>query len=149
MTDPDTSRMLAEVRAANAELAKRAVAPIWYHPALGLLAGGYVAIQAAPIPAQLVYFAVFLLGLAGLVYAYRRKTGMWISGLRAGRTRWVAAALAVAMVATFGIAAWLERRVGIHGAFLVGGVVIAVITTVQGFVWEAAFRRDLREDAGL
>jgi hypothetical protein len=145
----DAHRLLDEVRAANDELAKRAVAPVWYHPALGLLSGGYVAVQAAPIAARLIYLAVFLLGLAGLVHAYRRKTGMWVSGFRAGRTRWVAIALMIVMILTYAVAAWLELRVGVHGAFLIGGAILAVVTTAQGFLWEAAFRRDLREDAGL
>lgn len=147
--DEDALRMLAEVEAANADLAERAKAPVWYHPVLGLLAGGYVAVHAAPLVWRLVYAAAFFAGLFLLVQAYRRKTGMWVSGLRAGRTRWVAAALGVIMLLTFVTAAWLEWRAGVHGAFLVGGAFLVVVTTIQGFVWEAAFRADLRDGRPL
>jgi len=44
--DEDALRMLAEVEAANTDMAERAKAPIWYHPALGLLMGGLCAVQA-------------------------------------------------------------------------------------------------------
>jgi len=149
LPETDTARMLAEVEAARSDLADRARAPLWYHPALGLLAGGYVAVQAAPMGARFAYMALSAVGLLLLVRAYRRKTGMWVSGFRAGRTRWVALALLAVLWGVMGLTMWLEWQVGVRGAFLVGGLVVAVATTIQGFVWEAAFRRDLSEGGDL
>jgi hypothetical protein len=149
ISETDAARMLAEVEAARGDLAHRARAPIWYHPVLGLLAGGLLAVQAAPLAARIAYLPLFAVGLILLVRAYRRKTGMWVSGFRAGRTRWVAVALLVAIWATMGVALWLEWQVGLRGALLVGGLIVTVATTIQGFVWEAAFRRDLDEGGGL
>ena len=40
---------LAAVRAARADLARRAKAPLWYHPVLGLLTGGLIAVQVFPL----------------------------------------------------------------------------------------------------
>lgn len=146
--DEDALRMMAEVEAANADLAERAKAPTWYHPALGLLMGGIVAAQGLPIVGKIAAYLVFAAGLALLVRAYKRHTGMWINGYRAGRTRWVAGGLAVLATLSMLIAVWLQRERGLTAAPLVFGALIAVIVTIGGFVWEAAFRADLR-DGGI
>lgn len=148
-TTDETASMLAEVRAANAELSRRAVAPLWYHPALGLLCGGAVAIHAAPIGARLVYMLAFGLGLILLVKAYRRKTGLWVSGFRRGRTRWLTFSMVPVAMGTLWLTSWLEWERGVQGAFLIGGAGLAVLTTAYGFAWEALFRRDMREGGSL
>lgn len=147
--DEDALRMLAEVEAANADLAKRAKAPLWYHPALGFLIGALIAVQGQPTPILLVFYAAYIAGLALLVRAYKRHTGLWVSGYRAGRTRWVA--LGLATLATIGgvIAVWLLRERGLTSAPLIFGAIVAVIVTIGGFVWEAAFRADLRDGRPL
>ena len=147
--DEDALRMLAEVEAANADMAERAKAPVWYHPALGLLIGGIVAAQGLPAVGKIGAYLVFAAGLSLLMRAYKRHTGMWINGYRAGRTRWVAVGLAV--LATLGmlIAVWLQRERGLTAAPLVFGALIGVIVTIGGFVWEAAFRADLRDGRPL
>ena len=147
--DEDASRMLAEVQAANSEMAERAKAPVWYHPALGLLMGGLAAVQAAPVAWQYGYFVVAGLGVWLLVKAYIRKTGMWVNGYRAGRTRIVAVSLATLTAATMLTSAWLFHSKHVTFAPLVAGVIVATIATVAGFVWEAAFRKDLREGGSL
>lgn len=149
MTDPDATRMLAEVQAANAELARRAVAPIWYHPTLGLLIGGLVAVQGAPLTFIGAYYAAFGIGIVMLVAAYKKRTGLWISGYRPGRTRVVAIGLAVTVGLIMVGSLWLQRSAGVTWAMQLGGGITAVIITAGGFVWEAAFRRDLREGGSL
>lgn len=149
MPDNDTARMLAEVQAANAELARRARAPVWYHPALGLLVGGLVAVQGAPLPFLGVYYAAFGIGLAMLVAAYTKRTGIWVNGYRSGRTRMVAIGLGVMITVIILGSTWLQRSAGMTWAPPVGGAIAAVITTAAGFLWEAAFRRDLRDESGL
>jgi len=149
MTDPDASRMLAEVQAANAELAKRAVAPIWYHPALGLMVGGLIAVQGSELTFLGAYYAVFSIGLVMLMAAYKKHTGLWINGYRPGRTRVVAIGLAVTVTLIMWGSLWLYRSAGVTWAMVLGGGVSAVITTAGGFLWEAAFRRDLRDGGSL
>jgi len=148
MTDPtaaETASMLAEVRAANAELARRAVAPVWYHPALGLLAGGLAVVQAADPPWAGVYYAAFSLGLLLLVAAYKKHTGLWVSGFRPGRTRTVAIALSVLLVGILLGTSVLARLGGVVWAPYAGGALVTILTTAAGFAWEAALRRDLAE----
>jgi hypothetical protein len=145
----DALRMLAEIKAANTGMAERLKAPTWYHPALGLLTGGLAAVQAAPVIWMYVYYVVFGLGLVVLVRSYMRKTGMWVSGYRAGRTRIVAVSLAVITGALMVNSAWLFRSKHLTWVPLVTAVVLAVIVTIAGFVWEAAFRKDMREGGSL
>ncbi|KSB90964.1 hypothetical protein AS593_12480 [Caulobacter vibrioides] len=145
----DAARMLAEVETANADLARRARAPLWYHPALGLLVGAVAAVQGQAIPLMLGVYAVFVVGLLLLVKAYKRRTGLWVSGYRAGRTRWVAVGLAVVTALAVLGSALLAREHGLTAAPFVLGAVVAAIVTVGGFVWEAAFRRDLRDGGAL
>ncbi|MBO9558224.1 MAG: hypothetical protein J7515_06505 [Caulobacter sp.] len=145
----DAARMMAEIQAANAELARRAVAPGWYHAALGLLMGGLIAVQGAPVPAIFGYYLVFGLGCWLLFQAYRRRTGMWINGYRAGRTRWVAIGLAVLFGLIMVSSVHLLRERGLIWAPWAGGAIAAVVVTLGGYVWEAAFRRDLRDGGSL
>ncbi|MFY8208724.1 MAG: hypothetical protein ACOVOE_05215 [Caulobacter sp.] len=147
--DEDALRMLAEVEAANADLAERAKAPVWYHPALGLLIGALIAVQGQPTPILAAVYAACIVGMVVLVRAYKRHTGLWIGGYRAGRTRWVALGLATLVTIGGVIAVWLLRERGLTAAPLVFGAIVAVIVTIGGFVWEAAFRADLRDGGHL
>lgn len=149
MTDNDPATMLAEVRAANEELAKRAVAPVWYHPALGLLVGGLMAVQGADLSFVGAYYAAFSIGLVMLVAAYKKHTGLWINGYRSGRTRVVAIGLALTVTLIMLGSLWLQRSAGVTWAMVLGGAITAIITTAAGFLWEAAFRHDLRKGGGL
>lgn len=147
--DEDALRMLAEIEAANTDMAERAKAPIWYHPALGLLMGGLCAVQGAPTPIMFGYYAVFIVGVILLVRAYVKRTGLWVSGYRAGRTRWVAVGLATISTGLMLLSAWLLHvRKEALAPFVFGGL-IALIVTIGGFVWEAAFRADLRDGRPL
>jgi hypothetical protein len=145
----DAARMMAEVQAANTELARRAVAPGWYHWTLGLLLGGVIAVQGAPLIAVYGYYLVFGLGCWLLMRAYRRHTGLWINGYRAGRTRWVAVGLAVIFAAIMLGSVYLQREHGVAWAGWAGGALVAVVATIGGYLWEAAFRRDLRDGGSL
>lgn len=142
--DPaEAARQLADLEQSRAELARRIVAPWWYHPALGLVTASMIAMLAAPLVWRLVHLA-FVFGACWLLMrAYKRRTGVWVHGWRAGRTRWVSAGLA-AVVLAVGLASvglWLATgEVLIH--FVAAGLV-AVLVTAAGPLWEAAFRRDL------
>lgn len=143
MSSSDPQAALDLISDANRKLAQRAKAPGWYHYAKGLLVGGLLAVQAAPIPWVIGFYVLYLVGLGLLVRAYRRKTGMWIPGYRAGRTRWVAFGLAALLAVIFLGAIVIHRRTGSEAIYFAGGAVLAVMVTIGGYVWEAAFRRDL------
>ncbi|MFQ4149191.1 hypothetical protein AAGW05_10900 [Arthrobacter sp. LAPM80] len=102
--------------------ADRLVTPWWYHPALGLLAAGFVLIYALGNPVVMVAGVVlYFAGLGVLVGSYVKKTGVWIGGLSAGKaSRW----------------AWC--LVGMFVVCLLGGVAAARVAAVDWVAWLAA-----------
>jgi len=143
MSETERREALAAIAAANRRMADQAKAPGYYHPALGLLAGGAVAVQEATLPWRLAYYVVLVAALALLARAYRRKTGLWIPGYRAGRTRWVAVSAATLFVALTLGALWLTTETHVHGAAMAAGGLVAVLVAAAGYFWERAYRRDL------
>jgi hypothetical protein len=143
--ESDQSPRLALEQAAHAHaiLSQRARAPVWYHPALGLLVGGLVAAQAAPAGLSLFYLPVFSLGLVLLVRTYQRRTGLWISGYRRGRTRLVAVSAAALTLAIMLGGVYLRFEGGFVWAPLAAAPLAAALVTWAGFVWERAYRADL------
>ena len=113
---------LAAVAEARRAAADRLVTPWWYHPVLGALFAGYaVAIALGNTWVLLGGIVVFFAGLALLVSAYRRKTGIWLSGFEAGgATRW----------------AYL---MGVAGGLCIAAAVLLSFTDVSdGWVWAVA-----------
>jgi hypothetical protein len=143
MSSSDPQAALDLISDANRKLVQRAKAPGWYHWVLGLLVGGLCAVQPAGMPWVIAYYAVYLVGLWLIVRGYRRHTGMWIPGYRAGRTRRVAFGLAAIVASSFLAAILFARRTGFHEAYWIAGALQTVVVIIGGYVWQAAFRRDL------
>jgi hypothetical protein len=134
---------LDQIAAANRDMADRVKAPGWYSWSLSLMMGGLVAMMEAPPLWLIAYEAAFLVGLALLVRAYRRRTGVWIPGYRAGRTRWVAVGGAAVYLVIIITAVWLDREMGVRGACIAAGIAVAALTRLHCRLWERAYRRDL------
>ncbi len=133
---------LAAVRATREEAARRAMAPWWYHVSLGLLLGALSAAMAGPIELLIAVEIGVLVSITLLVRAYRRHTGFWIPGYRAGRTRWVAISSAVIGGGAMLAGVWFQRH-GVAWAPIAAGLFLAPFMTLRGYAWEAAYRRDL------
>lgn len=126
---PDTGAMnsgdeasLAAVAAARRAAADRLGTPWWYHPVLGALFAGYaVAIALGNAWVLLGGLVAFFAGLALLVSAYRRKTGIWLSGHQnAPASRW----------------AYLMGLVGALG--FVGAILLSYTDVSDAWVWAVA-----------
>src|SRR4051794_21015344 len=102
----DVAAQLAAITDTRAAVADRIVTPGWYHPVLGLLIAAYViGLGLGNIGVKLASGVLFCLAAGALARAYRQRTGVWVSGLEAGRAgRW-AGALG-AMVGVVAITAW-------------------------------------------
>ena len=136
---------LDEVRAGRAAAADRLVTPWWYHPALGILLGGYIVALVLGSPnVRLLAVVVFLVGLFGLMRAYKRLTGVWISGFDAGRaSRW-AYAMGAAVAVAIGLAFWGHAVFDAAWPVIAAGVLAAVSVVVLGHRFDTALREQLR-----
>lgn len=143
ISEAESLEALNQIAAANREMADRVKAPGWYSWTLSLMMGGLVAMMEAPTLWLIAYELVFLVALGFLVGAYRRRSGVWIPGYRAGRTRWVAIGGGAVYLVIVMTAIWLNREMGVRGACVVAGVIMAALTRVHCYVWEKAYRRDL------
>ena len=140
----DAEAQLAALRSQRAALAERAVQPWWYDALLGLLLFGFVSSYAVHSSwITLAALAVFLVCLRGMVALYARRTGLWVSGFRQGRTRravlvWAAFALLVLLA---GFAADDHWR----GSMVVAGAVLGVGVALISRWWTRIYVAELRE----
>ena len=140
----DAEAQLAALRFQRAALAERAVQPWWYDALLGLLLFGFVSSYAVHSSwITLAALAGFLVCLRGMVALYARRTGLWVSGFRQGRTRravlvWAAFALLVLLA---GFAADDHWR----GSMAVAGAVLGVGVALISRWWTRIYVAELRE----
>ena len=129
MSDPahepgprDESDPLAAVAAARRAAADRLVTPWWYHPILGgLTVVMMMTVALGEDLTMLVGPAVFFVGIALLVLAYRRQTGVWVGGLDSPAAAPLAAVVGVVV-----------------GAGLVVSISMGVLGVPAGFIWALA-----------
>ncbi|HLU29677.1 MAG TPA: hypothetical protein VKZ65_14700 [Glycomyces sp.] len=148
MAPREARAALEVVTDSRSEMAERLVTPWWYHPVLGILLGGFMAVLGVGVPTSVMLglMVLYFGGIGVLAWAYRRLTGVWVNGFEVGprsrrsATRLGATAIALALVgAVFGLGldlAWVP---------VCCGVAIAVVTTVWGRRFDAILREELRE----
>ena len=146
---PTAAAQLAALQLDRERMAERVVPPWWYDPALGVVV--FLLLSALSLrDAGWVYFAalgVAVVDLWALVAAYKRITGVWVSGMRRGRTARVvqvwfaiyAVVLAAGLVADFVF--------DVRWAMVVAGAVLGVTITFLGRWWTRLYVAELR--AGL
>ncbi|MDN3480138.1 hypothetical protein [Curtobacterium sp. APC 4022] len=144
--DPtDARQALAAVDATRASVADRLVTPLWYHPVLGLLSGGYlVGYVLGDAFVRVVVLLVFFAGIIALVSAYRRLTGVWVSGLRAGSATWWAVAVGVFDMVAVLAAFVVHESTGLRWPVWVLAVVVALAMVVAGSRFDRRLRSELR-----
>jgi hypothetical protein len=145
MQSDDITRSFAAINAGRAAAADRLVTPAWYHPVLGVLAGGYAtAITLGDTVVMMVAIVVFLIGLPTLVGVYKRQTGVWIWGFSAGRaSRW-SVLMGVLLLAAFLGMTYLYEVVGLSWPVWVIGALIVPMVIVVGHRFDEAVRNQLR-----
>jgi hypothetical protein len=134
---------MASIGDARARLARRVVAPAWYHPAFGLLAGG--AIAEAEARSWLIVawsLAAYTVGCGVLSWLNQRRVGLtmryWDS-----RTRAVFAGQALALAVLVAAACWVDLDLGLRGAFVVAGGLAVPLTVVFGHWTDRVLRARL------
>ncbi|TFV90517.1 hypothetical protein [Blastococcus sp. CT_GayMR16] len=138
---------LAALQADRTALAERVVQPWWYDALLGLLVAGFVSAYSTH-NTWVIFGALLLLlvGLRGLMAIYRRITGMWVNGLRAGPTQRAIRAWYVVYGVVLASAAVAEFLLDIRGAMVVGGVVLGIAIAVISQWWTRIYVAELRSE---
>ena len=141
----EAAAQLAALRADREALADRVLQPWWYDVALGLLLFGFLASYAADslwvtFPALVLFGA----GIAALVSAYRRITGVWVTTPPRFTALWAAVVLVV-LVPAFVLAEGFDR----HWVMVVAGAVLGVAAGVLSRVWGRRWVDGLRSGEGL
>jgi hypothetical protein len=146
--DPATAAAdLATLRAGRAGLAQRAVPPWWYDVLLGVLVFGlFASCSAHDNRVTAAALVVFLAGVWGLVAAYRRIAGMWVSGLRPGRTRRAVRVWFVLYLVVLAAAYGAEYGLDLRGAMVAGGAVLGVGVALISRWWTRIYVAELREE---
>jgi hypothetical protein len=143
-TDEATAA-LAAMQSSRERLAAAATCPPERHLVFAGLLGGIVASQAAPSLIAIVIEGL-LIGCVGLVVAWdRKRTGMFINGYRAGRTRPLTFGLLAIALGAAVLGIWLKLDRGIWWAPLACGLFVAVAAYVASAVWQRIYVRELRE----
>jgi len=139
----EAAEALAAMRASQARLAQAADCPPSRHFAFAALMGGLIATPALPSFYALLAEGVLLLGVALVVRWDRRRTGMFINGYRAGRTRPLTFAILAVVLALYATGFWLARDRGIWWAPLATATVAAGIGYYASMLWQRVFRREM------
>jgi len=139
----EAAEALAAMRASQARLVAAAECPPQRHLAFAAVMGGLVATPALPTTYALLAEAVLLVCIVLIVRWDRRRTGMFINGYRAGRTRPLTFLLLAMMLALYATGMWLSLDRGVRWAPLVTGSIAAVIGYYKSVVWMRVFRREM------
>jgi uncharacterized protein YbjT (DUF2867 family) len=141
----DAEAALAAMRDSRERLAAAANCPPIRHLVFAVILGGLVASQAAA-PLLTIAIEAVLVACIGLVALWdRRRTGMFINGYRAGRTRVVTAGLLVFTLAMLVAGKWLKSEDGYAWAPIWCGLGTAVVAYFASRLWQKIYLRELRE----
>lgn len=143
----EATEALAAMHASQARLAAAADCPPQRHLIFGLLIGGLVATPALPTFYTLVAEAFIIIGIALVARWDRRRTGMFINGYRAGKTRPVTFAMLGAFLVLYAASVWLSRSEGLRWASLICGVIAVAVGYGASIQWQRTFRREMGLDA--
>jgi hypothetical protein len=145
MEAAEAAAALSAMQESRARLAAAANCPPERHLAFAGLLGGLVASQAAPPFVTMGLEALFALGVGLLFLWDRKRTGMFINGYRAGRTRPLTFSLLAVALSLGALGVWLKESYGIVWAPVPCGVVVGVAAYFMSAAWQNIYRRELRD----
>jgi hypothetical protein len=129
----EAASSLSAIDGSRSWLADRIIAPGWYHPAFGLLAGGVIAEAEFRNWALFAWsVAAYTAGCGALSWWNQRRVGVTMKYF-GPCTRAVFTAHVLALGGLAAIACWLGLDRGMHGAFLAAGVLAVPLTVVFGY----------------
>lgn len=137
---------LATIRASRSQLVTACDTPPSRHLAFAGLMGMLVAAPAVPLPWRFGVLAAMLIGVALVIRWDRRRTGMFVNGYRAGRTRKVSFAMLAFSMALYGVSVWLaDGRHMIWPSLVLGGIA-TIGCWIGSRYWCSVFEREMTDD---
>jgi hypothetical protein len=144
--EQSAASQLAALRADRQALATRVVQPWWYDAALGALVFVLLSSLATRNPwVVLGAVVVASAGMAALRSIYTKLTGVWVNGLRPGRTRRAITVWLVLYAVVLAAAACAEYLLHLHGAIVVGAAVLGVGIALISRWWTRIYVAELTE----
>ncbi len=135
---------MAAIAGSRAWLADRIIAPRWYHPAFGLLAGAAIAEAEARSWAVFAWsVAGYVVGCGALQWFNQRRVGLVMRYFDA-RTSAVFAAQVLTLGVLIALACWLDLDRGVRGAFLLAGALALPVIVLFGWWTDRLLRARLR-----
>ena len=132
MAPGEAATALTAIGASRSWLSDRVIAPCWFHPAFGLLAGAVIA--EAEIRSVMLFawsVAAYTIACGALMWWNQQRVGVAIQYFD-WRTRAVYATHVLALAGLIAAAFWLGLDREIHGAFLAAGILAVPLTVVFG-----------------
>ena len=139
----NAAEALAFIEQSRLRLAAASDVPPIRHAAFAALMGGMVASTAVPFPLRFALIAGLFAAIAWIVRWDRRRMGMFINGYRAGKTRWITAALMLATLPLYVLGLWLALDRGIGWAPVPFGVLATALAYGGSVWWCRVFRREM------
>lgn len=135
---------MAVIDRSRAWLADRVIAPGWYHPAFGLLAGAAIAEAEARSWTVFAWSLVaYTVGCGALMWFNQRRVGLVMRYFDAA-TRAIFTANVLTLATLIALACWLDLNRGVRGAFLVAGVLAVPVTVLFGHWTDRVLRARVR-----
>jgi len=145
VTSVDAQAALDALAADRAQLAERLVTPAWYHPALGCLVAALILSAYLGTGLGTVLFVAYCAGLAALVSAYRRLTGLWSNGWQSRAGRPYAVGLFLLLVGAVGVAFAARSGSLPSWTVIVAMVLCAASFIVVGPRYDTVVRASMRD----
>lgn len=140
--EEDARAALAAKGEAERRLAQASDCPPWRHAAFALVMAALVASPAVALPLRMAILVGVFVAIVLIVQSDRRRTGMFVSGYRRGRTLLVTLPLLAIDLGLY----LFSVRAGLDGdeatVLLLAGAAF-LVSLVGSVVWQRVFMREL------
>lgn len=142
--NPNQAReILRDAETRSAAAARRLPETAWWFELSWLaIIAGLVFSAAVPRPFDILLLAGLIFGLGAIVRLYRRRYGVWVSGYRTGKTRYVTIALSMIIVCAILGTRAAYNHYGLFWIVPAGAAVAVLAGVVFGRLWMAAYRSE-------
>lgn len=141
----DALRALEQTEATRRHVAQRAICPLHWHVAFGLLMSTLIAAQAAPPLATCILVLLTMVLMIIMLRAMRRRLGFFVNGWRRGRTLRVTVAVLVYCELLHWTGIWLKLGQHMVWAPLVAAALAFPGAVYGSYIWQRVYLAEMSE----